>query len=523
MRTFIAFPLLLARCSASILSGPNGSSTCSISTFTYPEVPGASILALNASPENITIIPTTGTTQFLTICKVTLNLTHLGAEDNVVVETWLPLSASDWNTRYLATGGGGFQTGSFDTALGPAVANGYTATSTDGGHDRFASSAAWALKSDGKLDWDLLQNFAYRSMADQVYVGKSITEQYYGSAPRYSYFSGCSTGGRHGYVMAQRYPELVDGILAGAPVLSYVSLYMAEYWPQLVMKEAGTFLSNCEFEYFANKTLEMCDGLDGAEDGVIEHPDECNFDPRDVVGESVNCGGEVVEITQDMAEVVLKIAQGPRTPYGAWAWFGLAPGTDMTPLSNISISPEGVRSLNPFFISTSWFQHLLTKDPSFDVTSMNYTTFNAFWAQASSELGWILDSDTTDLSKLQSSGTKLLSYHGLSDPLIPYQGTVLYRQRVEEELGFAEVNQFYRLFLPAGVDHCSGGPGPQLNNSLAALVSWVEKGEVPDTLYAESSNLEGELVTRNICSWPGKSRYNGDGDVNDLTSWVCQY
>ncbi|KAF2192967.1 tannase and feruloyl esterase [Zopfia rhizophila CBS 207.26] len=405
---------------------------------------------------------------------------------------------------------------------GPAVKAGYAAASTDGGHSGPMDDLSWALTKDRTVNWDLLQNFATRSLADQVYVGKTITEQFYGKPPHHSYWNGCSMGGRQGYMMAQKYPDLLDGIMASAPSLSMTYLAMGDYWPQIVMQESRTWVSNCEFKWFAKKTMEACDMLDGVRDNVITDPEECTFDPQRLVGEKIQCDGKEVKITTAMADVVQKIFEGPKTPYGGRLWFGLPHGTDVQSLANISIA-EDLRSANPFGISSAWLKYLVLKDPKFNLSKIDYGTYAALWTQANQEYDWILNADNADLTVFRKAGGKLLSWHGINDQLIPYTNTLQYRNRVEKEMGGpAKVNEFYRLFLAPGVAHCGGGTGPMPTDALDKLVEWVEHGEAPETLDARTVDHKGELWSREICVWPKKMKYMGFGDAKRASSWSCE-
>lgn len=459
----------------------------------------------------------------LTFCQVKVYLNHEGSDDSSLVEVWLPPKKEDWNGRFQATGGGGFATGLFDIHLAPALKQGYAAASTDGGHDgtRY-DDLSWALKADGSIDWNLLHNYAIRSLAEQVIIGKSITEQYYGVKPHHSYWHGCSTGGRQGYAIAQKYPELLDGILANAPAMSFTHLAMGEFWPQLIMKEEGLWMSNCEFEFFRQKALEDCDMLDGVSDGIISDPDVCDFDPLHVVGKTFHCDGEDGQVTPAMANIVRRIEEGPRTPFRKKIWHGLSVGTSAQYLAATTTSPEGLSLPIPLTMSSTFIQTLLLKDPSFNVTNLSRNEYMALWAQASYEYGWLLDSDEPDLSSFKEAGAKLLTWHGINDPIIPYQNTVRYRERVESVMGGAHnVDAFYRLFLAPGVEHCSGGAGPIPRDPLAALVDWVENGQAPETLEASAVDAEGDLVSRDLCAWPGKLKYVGISDPKRASSWDC--
>lgn len=147
----------------------------------------------------------------------------------------------------MGTGGGGYNTGTFDSALAPAVALGYSAVSTDGGHAINTPVESWALVSPGNVNLYLLQDFASVSINDMMIIGKALTESYYGREPKYSYWTGCSTGGRQGMMMAQWYPKGYNRILANAPAFNWASFIVAEYWPQFIMNQLKVYPSTCEF------------------------------------------------------------------------------------------------------------------------------------------------------------------------------------------------------------------------------------------------------------------------------------
>lgn len=464
----------------------------------------------------------------LNFCQVKTHITHQGTHDKVLIEAWLPLTHDEWNGRFQATGGAGFETGMFGAQLGAALRDGWAAVSTDGGSGSDDLSkvrdGSWALKdkATGTLDWNLLQNFASRSLVDQITIGKKITELYYGKAPHHSYWNGCSTGGRQGHIIAQKYPHLLDGILANAPAFNFVNLVTGEFWPQLVMKQQDTFLSNCELEFFRQLAIAECDMLDGVRDGVLEDPEVCAFDPFAAVGEEIECSGKRVDITLEMATVIDHIIKGPKqVPWGP-IWHGISPGIRFEDLANISISEDGTRSQNPSGICKSWMKNLILRNPDARLDHLDITSYFGHWAQANYELGGLLNSVDPDLTLLKASGTKLLTWHGVDDTVIPFQNTVDHRERVEGVMGGAHaVDQFYRLFLAPGVEHCGGGLGPVPTSALATLIDWVEKGEAPESLEAGTTNAQGESVTRELCAYPGKSKYMGIGDAKRASSWSC--
>jgi pimeloyl-ACP methyl ester carboxylesterase len=464
----------------------------------------------------------------LSFCQVRTHITHRGTNDRVLIEAWLPLTYEEWNGRFQATGGAGFETGMFGAHLGQAVRDGWAAVSTNGGSgsdDKTrVQDGSWVLKNstDGALDWNLLHNFASRSLADQINIGKAITKLYFGKAPHHSYWNGCSTGGRQGYMIAQKHPHLLDGILAVAPAINFVNIVTGDFWPQLVMQQQDTFLSNCEFEYFRQEAIDQCDMLDGVRDGMLEDPDACDFDPFAVVGDKIECDGKHVDITLQMATVVDHILKGPKqVPWGP-IFHGLSPGVRFKDLADIDIAEDGTRSQKPFGITQSWMKNAILRDPSARLDHLDITSYFGHWAQANYELGGLLNTADPDLTLLKASGTKLLTWHGTDDRVIPYKNTIDYRKRVEGAMGGAhEVDAFYRLFLAPGVEHCGDGIGPIPYSALSTLVDWVENGEEPEILAAETTDARGEAVSRDLCAYPGVSKYMGLGDVKRASSWSC--
>ena len=270
------------------------------SALRLPSVPNAHVLSITGVEAHNVTSPALppfflDTVTDLSVCNVTVYLTHPGVNDEVLIELFLPLK--DWNGRYQATGGGGWATSFGEVQLSRAAAGGYAASRTDGGHvDNFYDPSSWALLPNGSVNIGLLTNYASRSLHDMAVVGKAVTESYYGKKIAYSYWNGCSTGGREGIAEAQIYPEDFDGILAASPTINWPSFLMADQWPQVVMNDEKFFPSQCEFSAFLNATVRKCDGLDGILDGVIANLQDCKFDPSELVGSKVVCDGVDVSI-----------------------------------------------------------------------------------------------------------------------------------------------------------------------------------------------------------------------------------
>jgi tannase/feruloyl esterase len=223
---------------------------------------------------------------------------------------------------------------------GPVDA-GFSAAVTDGGHTGVSSlTGSFALDGSGRLNWPLIEDFSYRALHDLAVVGKAVTAAYYGTAAHYSYWNGCSTGGRQGLAEAQRYPADYNGILAAAPAINWQKFIPAELWPELVMLQSGDFLPQCKLAAFQTAAINACDKAgDGVADGVIGDPLACKFNPTSLVGTSTPCG----TIAAQDAAVVAKIGEGPRTTGGDFLWYGLTWGASYGGLANTTPRMRGLR------------------------------------------------------------------------------------------------------------------------------------------------------------------------------------
>ncbi|QNP75469.1 tannase/feruloyl esterase family alpha/beta hydrolase [Streptomyces roseirectus] len=453
-------------------------------------------------------------------CEVTVTLTHPGDGDHARVQTWLP--EQRWNGRFQAIGGSAYRAGDNGVGLGTAVKNGYAVTTTDAGVGDVLDTG-WALDGEGRVDTALLENFASRSQHEAAAVGKEVVASVYGKSAAYSYFTGCSTGGRQGYTEAQRHPGDYDGILADAPAISWDEFEVATLWPQVVMNNEKTYPADCELDAFTAAAVKACDPQDGVRDGFVNDASRCDFDPRRLIGTKVVCHGKELTISAADAAVVRKIWDGPRTATGKKLWPGVPVGADLKGLAATSTpDADGNVKGTPFPVPAAWVAIWLKKDPSFDVSTITYSQFTELFRQSRAEYDEIIGTDDPDLSAFRDLGGKLLTWHGQTDQFIPTQGTVTYRRQVEREMGGTEkVDDFYRLFLAPDTDHCGLNGADGSADGLAALAAWVERGEAPRTLPATLVDSAGEHADRNLCGYPRVSRYRGHGDPALASSFRC--
>ncbi|GAA4528965.1 tannase/feruloyl esterase family alpha/beta hydrolase [Amycolatopsis samaneae] len=447
-------------------------------------------------------------------CEVTVTLAHPGARDHVKVAVALP--ETGWTGRLQAVGGSAYAAGDFGAPLVQAVKDGYAGVTTDAGVSSNPLDTGWALTGDGRVDKALLTNFATRSVHEAAVLGKDVTRRFYHRPVTYSYWNGCSTGGRQGYAEAQDHPADFDGVLANAPAVDWTRFAVATLWPKVVMNNDHHFVANCVLDAFAKAAVKACDANDGVTNGVIDRPDECGYDPRTLVGSRIPCEGKEITVTAADAEVMRKIWAGPTDEHSRKLWAGLPKGADPAWLAGTRAEPDGTLSAPGFPVAEKWVQSFLAKRPDFDTATITYPRFTDLFRQSVREYDRVIGTADPDLSAFRRAGGKLLTYVGTADQLIPPGGTLGYRDRVERRMG--GVDDFYRLFLAPGVEHCGGGAGPQPRDALGALVKWVEHGHAPATLAAVTADGS---ASRDLCPYPRVSRYLGHGDPAAASSYRC--
>jgi hypothetical protein len=469
----------------------------------------ASVSLLNATIESAAV--DNGDNRIPASCRVTAAISHPGAGDRVRVFVGLPLKG--WNGRFQGTGGGGFSGGSPNGLRQPLMA-GYAAGATDTGHE--GGSGSFGLDSNGRLNWHLIRDNAYLGIHEMTVAGKVLTQEFYGKAPGYSYFSGCSTGGRQGLSEAQRYPDDYHGILSGAPAINWPKLHVEQLWGHLVMLEAKHFVPNCRFELATAAAIEACDANDGVKDGVLDDPRRCTYDAKALVGKS---NTECSAVTEADAAVIRRIWEGPRRRDGSFLWYGLPRG------ARFALSATGGTPLTgrPFTITLDWFRYFLMQNPQWDWTTVTAETYEELWDQSIEQFGAVFGTDNPDLSAFRDRGGRLIAWHGWADPLIYAEGTIDYHTRVQRVMGGPEKTaSFLRLFMAPGVEHCGGGEGPAPSGQFEAVVRWVEEGKAPETLDAIRRDKAGEIVrSRPLCRYPLVARYKGRGSTDAAESFEC--
>jgi feruloyl esterase len=433
-------------------------------------------------------------------CRVVAIL-RPSADSEIRFELWLP--ATGWNGNFEANGNGGWSGSISPVTLAGGLRRGYAASMSNLGHD--GGSAAFAVGHPEKLI-----DFGYRAAHEMTVAAKAIVNSYYGKAPKFSVWSGCSAGGRSALMEAQRYPEDFNGIVAGVPGLNWTGRALLSVWiAQASHKNDAGYIPPAKYPLIHNAALEKCDAADGAKDGIIEDPARCKFDPKVLECEGPDGPACLTSAQVETARAIYGPVRNSRT--GDVVVPGFERGSE-----------KGWATMGGpriFGLGADLFRFVVFQDPDWDFETFNFDSDVSRTLKAAG----MLNAMDPDLKPFFDHGGKLIQYHGWADPQIAPATSVQYYNNVVETLGGAgKVRNSYRLFMVPGMAHCGGGDGASTFDMLAALEEWIEKGTAPDHVPA-SRVRDGKVDrTRPLCPYPQMAIYKGTGSIDDAASFVCR-
>jgi feruloyl esterase len=443
------------------------------------------------------------------------------------------LPMEGWNGKFLMQGCGGFCGSLFIDLLDDGLARGYAVATSDMGHRAPGLEAKWAYNNrEAELD------FGFRATHVTAIAAKAITTAFYDAQPRYSYFRGCSLGGRQGLQQATQFPADFDGIIAGAPFVSETRRALRMAWTSRVMLDdtGKAIVDGDKIPMLHQAAIAACDGLDGVKDGVIDDPQSCAFDPA-----SLQCGRSGGRNCLSPAEVkaLQRVYEGPRSSTGeALAPGGWFPGSEKDWHNYIRdyayTNSRGIRLVGAYArVAEDYLRYLVFFDdpgPTYDLLQFDFDRDPAKLQLMSA----ILDVTSTDMAAFRERGGKLLMYQGWSDPSVSPRDTIDYFTRLQTSLGGAEsAGATARLFMMPGMGHCSGGAGADRFDYLAALEQWVEQGQAPEVLIGhhladtpaylsvKTFPIPADEIafTRPVFPFPDRAVYDGLGDPKAATSY----
>ncbi len=417
-----------------------------------------------------------------------------------------------WNGDFMMQGGGGgngvvaYPVGANYSGDSPALTRGFAVASTDTGHKARTGPFDFTFMRDQQAYLD----FAFLANAEVAGVAKQIIARYYTKPLSYSYFIGCSTGGREGMILSQRYPTVFNGIVSGDPAMrtGVSNLAIAQWIPvaynQAAPRDASgkpqieKFLTDSDRKLFMDALMKKCDGRDGVADGMISDPLGCDFDPAEVAckaGQTDGC------VAPEKIAAVKRAFAGPKNAYGTQVYPGFLYDAGIASKNFVS----GLLALGPNGIFGPY-------------TSATELDVDKAALHASDPL---VEPASTNLSTFSLNGGKLIFFHGDSDPWFSPLDTLGYYKSLAEANGGADkVAEWSRIFLVPGMAHCGGGPALDRFDMLTAVVDWVEKDKAPDSVIATGAAFPGR--SRPLCHYPKHAQYNGSGDTQDARNFHCQ-
>lgn len=420
-------------------------------------------------------------------------------DSHIEIEVWMP--AENWNGKFQAVGNGGWAGTISYAAMATALQEGYATASTDTGHK--GGNALFAIGHPEKL-----VDFAYRAIHEMTVRAKALINAYYKRPARLSYFNGCSTGGRQGLMAAQRYPEDFDGIVAGAPANYQTHLHAWDLSVAVpVLRDRSSAVPPEKLQIVNRAVIAACDAEDGVADGLLNNPRACTFDVA-----ALQCKGpdDGTCLTAAQVATLKRVYSPARTRSGQYVFPGKDPGSELGwgPYVNPQQAPA---------VSVGSFQ-VAYNDPKWDPLTFD---LDRDLEVVDEKVGAIVNAINPDLRAFKARGGKIIMYHGWNDTAISAGNSIDYLTSVQKRMGGRQ-DDFIRLYMVPGMQHCGGGPGPNQVNWMAALERWREANVAPERLDAHRVANNRVDMTRPLCPYPQLAVYTGVGSTNDAENFVCK-
>ncbi|TPX16120.1 uncharacterized protein E0L32_004115 [Thyridium curvatum] len=443
-----------------------------------------------------------------------------------------------WKAKFLAVGNGGFAGGINWLDMAPGAHYGMAALSTDTGHNSTTMDIAWALNQpEKKTDW------GWRALHRSVELGKKMTEAYYARRIKYSYYNGCSTGGRQGLKEVQISPDSFDGALIGAPSWypAHINPFVNKFGMYNLPVDDPKHLSTGDFSMLAKEVQKQCDEADGVKDNIVSAPWLCAFDFR-----KIQCGQPGVNASACLTDLQIQTAKNVyKNDY--------SPGGEVVN-TGLDFSSEEqwyilLGGTEPSKYGTSYVKYFVYDDPDWDWHTYNDSVLEYAARTDPGQASAI----QFDLSKFRRRGGKIILHHGLADGLVPPRGSMWYYNKTVQTMG--KIDDFFTFFQIPGMQHCGGTPSEtnapwnmggafqagsmspsgwsvpgfkdSKHDALLALMDWVEKGKpaksvIATTYNSPTNSSTGVYRQRPICAYPKSAKWDGKGDQNKASSWACK-
>jgi hypothetical protein len=380
-----------------------------------------------------------------------------------------------------------------------------------------------------KLNLGKIEDFIYEGVHQQTSWGKTVANVYYGTAPTRNYWNGCSTGGRQGLALAQRWGDEFDGYIIGAPAIYWQKFRLADAWGQIVNRDRliaiGEGLTTGQVAATNSAATAACDATDGVADGIVNDPRTCTWSATNNICGQPGAPAAPNCLTPNQAAALDLIAAGPHNSKATRIWFpfdwGIVQGTGNIPNSTAQVVKYNHQDLD--------FNHnLVFLDAAAIAAAGNpagATTYEDETKLGSNVVGDYMETQDAALGKAKQRGAKIIMWQGTQDPAIRWRHSLDYHTRVAAHFGngtpdYTALHSWFRYYMAPGVGHCGGGSGPSPQNLFNVLVNWVENGVAPDSILAQGGSLNPSR-TRPLCPFPQTSIYNGSGSTDDAANFHC--
>ena len=567
---------------------------CSTASF-----PAAALPVPNTAVTSVTTVAATSTVPAHCLVVGTINAGRVGTPTPTATPqsrytyaiNWQARLPDAWNSKFYMPGGGGTDGSVPGTTT--RLRQGYAAAANDSGHSNAVNSdpLAGGTASFG-TDYLARVDFAFNAIDLTTRTAKALVDMYYGEAPQYSYFEGCSMGGREAMMVTQRLPSYFDGSVSGDPAfrITKVGVWAAFEGQQLAklarardlisgfnVPYANNTFTNPDLQLISNAILKACDQLDGLVDGMVSNPNACTTPVVKPFIDALKCPGGKTDtcLAADQIEAILNV-YGSGAPnshgvpqYAPWMWDAGIAGCTSTADCNKETAPNsaaingGWRVWNVGGFNVNFVPHVsnssngalnfaslgggaipllfatppilpaptandglanLIMNHDFDTLAASIHGTSAQFPVSDTDL---LNVDSTNLRPFRDQGGKLIIWQPQTGgPFSPQDMVNWYTDMNHGMKGganFKKTQEFARLFLMPGANHCGGGPATSSIDAFSPLVNWVENGIAPTRIVGTApANTPFPGRTRPLCPYPQYAHYTDSGDINSEANFVCR-
>jgi feruloyl esterase len=413
------------------------------------------------------------------------------------------LPATAWNGIFQGHGSSGIGGSLPFGDMAASLKAGYATAGSDTGHE---GDSTYALTQPERVI-----DFGDRAGHEVPVKAKAIMAAFYGRGPQFSFISGCGGSAQTAQLAASKYATDYDAIaITGWSDKTHHIFHQMWMW-DATHKDEASYIPAEKFTMVNKAVINACDALDGVNDGVLEDPRQCKWDPEEIqctAADGPSC------LTRPQVEAVRKIYAGPRNPFTQQQIFpGPYRGSELT-------WNRFVNGQRPFDLAADFFKYFVFKDANWD-HNRRPVNFHSDVALADRPENLIANARNPDLRQFVARGGKLLMWEGWNDTSIPPDASIDWYNSVVSTLGARTAKDSIRLFMVPGKLHCGWEGSHGTFDVGAELKRWVDSGKAPDRITISGVAAGNVTRTRTLCPYPQVATYTGSGSTNDAANFAC--